>query len=139
MTTNSEGKSGAQPVRAARSQRSRTLLVADCRRASGEVYPIRVRDLSASGLLGSCTKVADFEPGERLQVTFPHLAPIDARVVRFAKGELGITFRHPVDLEQIARARAAAAKTAPSPRAQWVADWISRAGQERDAEGSEKG
>lgn len=132
MSDKTEGKAGAAPAKAVRSHRSRTLLIAECRRATGEVHPIRVRDLSATGLRGLCSKVTDFAPGEPVRIAFPNLAPIRARVARYAKGELGISFHQPIDLELVARARADPARIPPNLSAAWVTEWISRASQERD-------
>lgn len=139
MSEKLAARTSETPAFKVRSQRNRTILVADCRRASGEAHRIRVRDISTSGLRGSCPEVADFMPGETVEIVFPHLAPVRASIARVGKGELGISFLHPVDLEQVARARADAARIAPNPRAEWVADWIGRASREREAEGSGAG
>ena len=116
---------------AERSPRTKTLLVAECRREDGSVHKIRVRDLSATGLKGDCSEVIDFEVGEPVKVRFTNLAPIAASVARYDFGELGITFKHPVKPEHIAMARSRTILPGQSPRSEVVSDWIERAERER--------
>lgn len=115
----------ARPV-AERSQRAKTFLVADFRRANGSGHQIRVRDLSATGLRGQCTDVSGIAVGESVWIRFPNLSPITATIVRVDGSEVGATFAHAVDIEQISAARATPPLPDQSPRSEVVSEWIDR-------------
>ncbi len=111
-------------VDAERLQRNSTLLVARCEREDGSVVPIRIRNISASGLKGESRDVVDFDLDEPIKLRFPNLSPITAQVVRYARGEIGIRFNRKIDLEQLTAVRATASPIPQSPRSEAVSKWI---------------
>lgn len=114
-----------EPV-AKRQPRNSTLLVAQCEREGGLPFPLRIRNLSASGLCGHFSGAVDIAQDVSARITFPHMEPVPARVVWHDGNQLGIQFLNPLDLKCIADARAATAIAAPVPdaRTALVLNWM---------------
>lgn len=115
-----------QQQAAQRSPRASMLLVASCHREDGTVVRIKVRNISATGLKGECSDVADFGVDEQVRIAFRQLTPIAASIVRFEGNEIGIRFRNPVDVEKITKVLANAPLPNQSPRSEVVSNWIDR-------------
>ena len=90
-----------------RAERIRTLLLARCRRTDGSAPLLRVRNLSTKGLCGVRGAVIDFALGEAVQVMFDGVAPIAASVTWMDGILMGLAFRNPISLAELAAARAA--------------------------------
>jgi len=93
------------------SARDSLLLQATLKRGSGEVLSVRVRNLSAGGLMGDLAgKVV---PGEALKVELRGIGSVEAKVAWRTAHRVGLTFDEPVD-PLLARKPVAAPKPAPA-------------------------
>ena len=94
------------PEDEARAERIRTLLLVRCLRADGSAPLLRVRNLSAKGVCGVRGTVIDFAIGENVHITFDRVAPISASVTWIDGMLMGLAFRNPISLADLASARA---------------------------------
>lgn len=96
------------PEDEARAERIRTLLLVRCLRVDGSAPLLRVRNLSAKGICAVRGAVIDFAMGESVRIEFDRVAPISASVTWMDGILMGLAFRNPISLADLASARAAA-------------------------------
>ena len=89
-----------------RAERIRTLLIVRCLRADGSAPLLRVRNLSTKGICGVRGAVIDFALGEDVHIAFDRVAPISASVTWMDGILMGLAFRNPINLADLAAARA---------------------------------
>lgn len=92
-----EAKNGAAPVRR-RASRDSLFLCATIRRRSdpaGDLAPVRIRNLSAVGLMADYDDVVDI--GEPVVVTCRGIGSVAGKVAWIKRGQVGIAFDHEVD------------------------------------------
>jgi hypothetical protein len=97
--------SGRQAAVPLREERAAMLLLVRCSVLGGAFFNIRVRNLSAQGLGGICLQSVQLHEKQPVTIGFRNVSPIEASVMWFQGGEVGIRFDRPVDLSRIVEAR----------------------------------
>lgn len=90
-----QGGEGADPERQRSETRDSMFLMAVMRRPHGPEVPIKVRNLSAGGMMAECPM--SFSKGEPIEADLRGIGPVKGRVAWAAGGRVGIAFDQPVD------------------------------------------
>jgi hypothetical protein len=88
-----------------REQRAAMLLMVRCSVLGGAFFNIRVRNLSSQGLGGTCLQSVSLREQQPVIIAFRNVSPIEAQVMWFQGGEVGVRFDAPVDIDRISEAR----------------------------------
>jgi hypothetical protein len=75
--------------------RDSMFLLASLRRANGTEVPVKVRNLSAGGLMAECP--VSLIRDEELEADLRGIGPVPARVAWTAGGRIGLAFAQPID------------------------------------------